>query len=254
MLLALCLPVAGPLAQSYDTKIRYQGGGLSVDLRDEEILHVLDTITSQTGVEFRVDPNIGGRISERFSGLPLDAGLSRLLSGYTHVVIHGATTEPSVSRVMILGTGAENASLPTAEVPAAVESGIVILDNPDPKHKRELVLKRHQSGHYFARGQINGVPADFLIDTGATTVALPAALAARAGLRGGRLRYAETANGRTTVRETQIGLLRIGDLRLEYVAADIVKELNPSYALLGMSFLGSFDLEQRDNLLIIRER
>jgi aspartyl protease family protein len=255
LLLVLSLPgaISAPAAP-LDPQIEYQGGGLSVDLHDEEILKVLDSLTFKTGVEFRIDPNIGGRISERFSGLPLEEGLRRILSGYNHVFVYGATTDTAVSRVMILGTGPENLSLPSAEVPEPVEPEVVIIDNPNLNPKRELVLKRHKSGHYFARGLINGIPADFLVDTGATTVALPARLATRAGLREGDLRYAETANGRTTVRRTQISELKIGDLRLESVDADIVTELNPGYALLGMSFLSAFDLEQRDDLLIIRER
>ena len=43
-------------------------------------------------------------------------------------------------------------------------------------------------------------------------------------------------------------------MSLESVDADIVAELNPRFALLGMSFLGAFDLEQRNDMLIIRER
>lgn len=236
------------------SRVQYGSDGLSVDLRDAEITTVLDLLRSEAGVDFRIDASIGGRVTERFSGLSLEEGLKRILSGYNHVLVYGSTGEPSVSRVMILGTGSDNPRLPDAAESESTETVVEILDSPDSGQKRELVLERQESGHYFARGYINGVPVDFLVDTGATTVAIPSGLAAQAGLRGGQVRYAETANGRTSVRQTQIRELTVGELKLWEVAADIVPQLNPNYALLGMSFLSAFDLDQRGDLLIIRER
>ena len=50
---------------------------------------------------------------------------------------------------------------------------------------KEVVLQRNRQGHYVANGTINGVPVTFLLDTGATDVAIPAAIARRAGLNQG---------------------------------------------------------------------
>jgi len=60
---------------------------------------------------------------------------------------------------------------------------------------KEVVLQRNRQGHYVANGTINGVPVTFLLDTGATDVAIPAAIARKAGLNQGYISQAATANG-----------------------------------------------------------
>jgi aspartyl protease family protein len=64
---------------------------------------------------------------------------------------------------------------------------------------RELVLRRNPSGHYIAKGRINGHPVSFLVDTGATDVAVPEGLARRIGLELGRPGISRTEIGRAHV-------------------------------------------------------
>ena len=66
----------------------------------------------------------------------------------------------------------------------------------------EVVLQRNKSGHYLAPGEINGERVRFLLDTGATTVSIPEALADRLGLERGRPLRSMTANGIVTVYQT----------------------------------------------------
>ena len=116
----------------------------------------------------------------------------------------------------------------------------------------EVVLERNAQGHYVAGGQINGLPVTFLVDTGATDVAIPEALADRLRLDrvGGGI--SQTANGPVAVWQTVLGRVRLGDIELRDVRASIV----PSMAardpvLLGMSFLRRLEFAQRDGQLVL---
>lgn len=65
-----------------------------------------------------------------------------------------------------------------------------------------VVLKRSRNGHYFAKGFINDSPVTFLLDTGATSVAIPQKVADRLGLQKGYQHYVNTANGQSAAYQT----------------------------------------------------
>ncbi|RMG56550.1 MAG: TIGR02281 family clan AA aspartic protease [Gammaproteobacteria bacterium] len=117
-----------------------------------------------------------------------------------------------------------------------------------------LVLKRNRQGHYVASGTINGMEVEFLLDTGATDVAVPESVARRAGLdRGAPMRFL-TANGVAEGWSTRIGQLSLGPIRLEDVRASINPAMHGDQVLLGMSFLRHLDFEQRGDRLLLRPR
>ena len=64
---------------------------------------------------------------------------------------------------------------------------------------REVTLQRNRQGHYIADGTINNIPVTFLLDTGATDVAIPETIADQANLKKGNARLAATANGSVNV-------------------------------------------------------
>lgn len=118
---------------------------------------------------------------------------------------------------------------------------------------REVVLQQNRAGHYVASGAINGNPVTFLLDTGATSVSVPASVADRLGLeRGVRLR-ANTANGVITTYATRLDRVRLGDIELNNVRADINPHMRGDDVLLGMSFLRQLEFTQRDRELTIRQ-
>ena len=80
-------------------------------------------------------------------------------------------------------------------------------------------LASSRQGHYLLNGQINGQGVTFLLDTGATQVAVPEALAARLALERGAPITLSTANGRATGWRTRLDQLQLGDIRLSGVAA-----------------------------------
>ena len=115
-----------------------------------------------------------------------------------------------------------------------------------------VVLEQDRNGHYQAQGQINGQPVIFLVDTGATDVALPESTARALGLEFGPRIKVMTAAGPASAWVTRLDEVTVGGIRRQNVRATITDgEFNG--VLLGMSFLKHYSLQQQDGTLVIRE-
>ena len=115
----------------------------------------------------------------------------------------------------------------------------------------EVVLQRNRGGHYVAPGRINGEPVTFLLDTGATQVSVPEALADKIGLEKGRRQQTMTANGVISVHTTQLDSVRLGGIELRDVTASINPYMPDDTVLLGMSFMQHLDMVQLGNELTL---
>ena len=115
----------------------------------------------------------------------------------------------------------------------------------------QIHLRRNSEGHYVANGLVNGEDVVFLLDTGATTVAIPEDMAARLSLRKGQQITTVTANGLTPAYLTTIENIQLGDIVEHDVVAALVPNLPGGQILLGMSFLKRLDFSQRGDMLIL---
>lgn len=113
-----------------------------------------------------------------------------------------------------------------------------------------IVLERDRSGHYRVEGEINGHAVNFLVDTGATDVAVSDRTARALGLDFGPRATVMTAAGPAAAWRTRIGQLRVGSLERENVRATITPGLGGE-ALLGMSFLRHYEMRQQGDRLVI---
>jgi len=118
---------------------------------------------------------------------------------------------------------------------------------------QEVVLIRNRNGHYKFDGEINRHKVTFLVDTGATIMAIPGELQQKLGLKSGPATSVSTANGITTAYLTRLDQLSIGDIELFDVNASIIPGMGVDEILLGMNVLKHFELVQRGNELIIRQ-
>lgn len=116
----------------------------------------------------------------------------------------------------------------------------------------EVVLKRNRLGHYIAPGEINGQPVEFLLDTGATTVAVPGHIARDLGLERGRPLRSNTAAGTVTSYATEIDEVSLGGITQHGVWATINPRMDMDKVLLGMSFLKRLEITQRGDTLTLR--
>ncbi|MEX6501475.1 retropepsin-like aspartic protease family protein [Pseudomonas zhanjiangensis] len=128
--------------------------------------------------------------------------------------------------------------------------------SPESVHGSDFVevqLASSRQGHYLAGGQINGAPVTFLLDTGATQVAVPVELARRLGLQPGAPILISTANGQATAHRTRLGSLKLGDIVLRDVDALIAPGMTGEEVLLGMSALKQLEFTQRAGTLVLRQ-
>jgi aspartyl protease family protein len=118
---------------------------------------------------------------------------------------------------------------------------------------QEVVLIRNRNGHYVFDGEINRRKVTFLVDTGATTTAIPGSMQQTLGLKVGPATSVSTANGLTTAYLTRLDQLAIGEIELFDVKASIIPGMRVNEILLGMNVLKHFELIQSGKQLIIRQ-
>ncbi|MDD0977373.1 retropepsin-like aspartic protease family protein [Pseudomonas fontis] len=117
----------------------------------------------------------------------------------------------------------------------------------------EVRLASNGQGHFVADGLINGQAVHFMLDTGATDVAIPEAMARQFNLERGAPVTLSTANGRTQGYRTRLDSLQLGDILLRDVRALVVPGLDGEQVLLGMSALKQLEFTQRGGTLLLRQ-
>lgn len=121
----------------------------------------------------------------------------------------------------------------------------------DEQGNKEVVLQQNRYGHYVASGQVNGQAVEFLLDTGATVVAVPAHIANKLNLKRGQAFQTQTANGSSQSYATVIDKLTLGGIVMTNVPASISSGMEFDEILLGMSFLKHLHLTQQGKQLKI---
>jgi len=117
----------------------------------------------------------------------------------------------------------------------------------------EVRLLSNGQGHFVADGAINGQRVHFMLDTGATDVAIPEVQARDLDLQRGSPVSLSTANCRTEGYRTRLDSLQLGDIRLQNVRALVVPGLDGQTVLLGMSALKQLEFTQRGGTMLLRQ-
>jgi aspartyl protease family protein len=121
--------------------------------------------------------------------------------------------------------------------------------------RQSVTLAADRAGHFVADGQVNGGAVRFLVDTGATAVALPAADARRLGIdyRKGKPGMTQTAAGAVPIYVVRLDTVRVGGIELQAVDA-IVIEQGLNVALLGMTFLNRVEMKRDGHTMTLTRR
>jgi aspartyl protease family protein len=111
-------------------------------------------------------------------------------------------------------------------------------------------IRRGPDGHYHWPGEINGQRVDFLVDTGATSTAIPSALARELGLQSIGSVTSQTAGGTVQGQVVRADIALRGGVRAERLRVTALPGLGDR-PLLGMDVLGRLRWQQRDGVLSI---
>jgi len=118
-----------------------------------------------------------------------------------------------------------------------------------------IVLPANSGGHFMTLGAINGRTVNFMVDTGATLVALSADDAVRIGLRYEKKDPVRinTANGVALAYRVRLDSVRVGDVSVSGVDAVISDQPMP-YVLLGNSFISRFNMQREGDQMVLTRR
>lgn len=118
-----------------------------------------------------------------------------------------------------------------------------------------IVLPAGSGGHFMTQGAINGRTVTFMLDTGATSVAISASDAERIGLvyKNGTPVQIGTANGIVSGYRVRLDSVRVGDVDVAGVDAVVSPQSMP-YVLLGNSFINRFSMRRDSDQMVLEKR
>lgn len=120
----------------------------------------------------------------------------------------------------------------------------------------EVRINAKQHGSFITNGRINGQYVNFVLDTGATSVSISEGLARKLRLdyKNGIPVKVVTASGNSQAYRVQLDEVTVGSITLNNVDGLVLKGNSPEITLLGMSFLGRLEIEQTQNLIVLRRK
>jgi aspartyl protease family protein len=137
--------------------------------------------------------------------------------------------------------------------PLRVGQHAVGVSNGDGSDK--VIMTADVQGHFYTTGTVNGTSVRFVVDTGATSIALGPNDARRIGLdlRRGQRGMTSTANGQVVVTRIPLDTVTIGGITLHNVEAVVLPAEMP-IALLGMSFLNRMEMQRDGSTMTLKKR
>lgn len=186
-------------------------------------------------------------------GLFSDKALVEIDHGKPRVLSVGQSTPQGVK---LLSVGAGDAVLEVEGKRRTVQLGQSISGSYATRGKPMVSLVADGRGHFLTNGAINGATTQFLVDTGATSVAMSTAEARRLGISylNGQQGYSSTANGAVRTYRVMLGSVRVGDITLNQVEGVVLDTPGLSVSLLGMSFLSRVEMKRDGSTMTLTKQ
>lgn len=161
----------------------------------------------------------------------------------------------SVDGVTLISVAEDRATIQVEGKRRVVLRGQTFSTSGSGGERQSATLAAGRDGHYVADGAVNGGSVRFLVDTGATVIALPASDANRLGInyRSGQPATIQTASGRTPAYLVRFDTVRVGGIELNNVEGVVIESGLPM-ALLGMSFLNRVEIRQEPGRMMLIRR
>lgn len=177
-----------------------------------------------------------------------------MVDGKQHVVAQGKTSPEGVKVISVDRNGA------VLEVNGKQKHyGLnnTVSFNFTPVETREEKIYKDAGGMYRTVGSINGYPVTFLVDTGASSIAMNTLQAKRLGIHyreNGKLSGVSTASGYEKAYRVRLKKVSVGGITQRNVEAMVIDGEHPGPILLGMTFLGRISVEHKGNAMTLRQR
>lgn len=177
-----------------------------------------------------------------------------VIDGEPHTVAVGA----SVKGVMLKRVGDGEAEVSVGGRSALLRLGAPVRlgGGPGPSNvPKEIVISAGPGGHFTSAGTINGKTVQFMVDTGATSIAMSQSEANRIGLdwQRGRRALTQTAGGVVPIHAINLTSVQVGGIEVVNVDAVIVPAEMPM-VLLGNSFLSRFSMRRDNDVMRLEKR
>ena len=186
--------------------------------------------------------------------------LAGILGGKALLVVDGSaprSVAPGGSHmgVRVVSVGRDGVVLEVAGAQRAIQLGESPVSIGGSAAGQRIVLKADARGHFINSGFINGRVMQYMVDTGATTVAIGRPDAQRMGLKfeQGQPVMMNTANGTAQGWRMRLESVRVGDVELRSVDAIVTSQPMP-YVLLGNSFLREFHMNRSGDEMVLQRR
>ena len=193
----------------------------------------------------QVQVQLNGMLGVRWAMLMIDGEARTIEVGNTVKGVKLVALEDGRAVVEVAG---RRQTLVLGAAPARVVPGGVAAP-------RQIVLPVGEGGHYMSIGMINGQVTTFLVDTGATSVAISQIEAEKLGLRYlyGKRVVTQTANGIVPAYLIELASVRVGNVQINNVEAIVIPgQMN--YVLLGNSFLNRFQMRREHDVMTLELR
>jgi aspartyl protease family protein len=195
------------------------------------------------------------------AGYAVDINVIGLFPGKAVVVIDAgpirtlSVGQKTAEGVTLLSSDRESATFDIGGQKKKLNIGQHRAGPASAQSSQSTTLTADSRGHFVVEGQVNGGTVRFLVDTGATTIALSSADAARLGIdyRRGERGLVGTANGTATAYRVKLDTVQVGGIVANNVDAAVL-EGNLPMALLGMSFLNRMDMRREGQTMVLIKR
>lgn len=214
------------------------------NLHHHSILTLL-TLISAMPVAYAADVSVTGLFNGK-ALVSINGGPPRMLSA-------GGKSQDGVK---LISADSNSANLEIDGKRQTLLMGQGISNQASGSEKPSVTLVADLQGHFFTSGTVNGASTRFLVDTGASSIALSTKEARRMGINylQGERGYVSTANGVVPAYRVMLNTVRIGDITLNQVEGSVSEGDGLTIVLLGMSFLKRLDMKRAGSTMTLTKQ
>ena len=211
--------------------------------------------------EFVLVGALAAALAAPAAALAADVVLVGLIGARAIVAINGgaprtiAIGRKTAEGVLLLGTEKDSAEFEIDGAKKTLRMGQAYAQAAGAG-KQSVTLKADSRGHFVTTGSVNGGSVRFLVDTGATLIALPASEARRLGINYTQAPRGtmQTANGVAVAYRVKLDTVKVGEVVVNGVDAVVGENDALGITLLGMSFLNRMEMKRDGDSMTLTKR